>query len=102
MYTSRFLLTSELGELTNLGAGLGFNGYDKDGNDKWDLLTNVKIWQLEVRSEGNREINNVFEFNFCSLIINNAAKYVLYSMLKHKLHYWISGLECCNSISWRL
>lgn len=32
----------------NNSAGLGFNGYDDKGNAKWDLLNNVKIYELEV------------------------------------------------------
>lgn len=32
----------------NNAAGLGFNGYDDKGNAKWDLLNNVKIYELEV------------------------------------------------------
>ena len=37
-----------MGDAVNNASGLGFNGYDDDGNAKWDLLTNVKIFQLEV------------------------------------------------------
>ena len=36
------------GELVNNNNGLGFNGYDKDGKAKWDLLNNVQIYNLEV------------------------------------------------------
>lgn len=36
------------GEAVNNAAGLGFNGYDDKGNAKWDLLNNVKIYELEV------------------------------------------------------
>lgn len=38
----------KLGEAVNNAAGLGFNGYDDKGNAKWDLLNNVKIYELEV------------------------------------------------------
>ena len=37
-----------LAELVNNASGLGFNGYDSNGNAKWDLLTNVNIMKLEV------------------------------------------------------
>lgn len=30
--------------------GLGFNGYDENGKAKWDLVTNVNVLKLEVRS----------------------------------------------------
>ena len=29
--------------------GFGFNGYDKNGKAKWDLITNVNILGIEVR-----------------------------------------------------
>lgn len=44
MYTIIFIT----GEAVNNAAGLGFNGYDDKGNAKWDLLNNVKIYELEV------------------------------------------------------
>ena len=28
-------------------AGLGFNGYDEKGQAKWDLVTKVKLWNIE-------------------------------------------------------
>ena len=37
-----------VGELVNNSCGLGFSGYDDKGNAQWDLLNNVKIYQLEV------------------------------------------------------
>lgn len=30
-------------------SGLGFNGYDKDHQPKWDLISNVDIIKFEVR-----------------------------------------------------
>lgn len=32
----------------NNSNGLGFNGYDEKGREKWDLLYNVDIYNLEV------------------------------------------------------
>lgn len=29
-------------------SGLGFSGYDKDGNAKWDLITNIYVLSFEV------------------------------------------------------
>jgi len=31
-----------LSDAVNNAAGLGFNGYDKSGLPRWDLITNVK------------------------------------------------------------
>ena len=39
-----------IGEAVNNAAGLGFNGYDEKGQAKWDLINNVKIYELEVRT----------------------------------------------------
>ena len=35
-------------DMVNNASGFGFNGYDEFGNPKWDLLTNVNIYALEV------------------------------------------------------
>ncbi|XP_033763817.1 membrane-bound O-acyltransferase domain-containing protein 2-like [Pecten maximus] len=48
LHRSKYYFAWKLGELSNLGAGLGFRGYDDEGKEKWDLLTNIKIWQLET------------------------------------------------------
>lgn len=37
-----------LADAVNNASGLGFNGYDENGNAKWDLVTNVNIIKLEV------------------------------------------------------
>lgn len=29
-------------------SGLGFNGYDENGNAKWDLISNINVLQFEV------------------------------------------------------
>ena len=29
-------------------AGLGFNGYDKLGRARWDMVTNVFAWDVEL------------------------------------------------------
>ncbi len=35
-------------EAANVNAGLGFNGFDENGNAKWDLLQNAKVRSVEV------------------------------------------------------
>jgi hypothetical protein len=37
-----------LAESVNNASGFGFNGYDQNGDAKWDLLTNLKPIQVEV------------------------------------------------------
>lgn len=31
-------------------SGLGFNGYESDGNPKWDMITNINVISFEVSS----------------------------------------------------
>jgi len=30
-------------------SGLGFSGYDEQGNANWDLISNVDVWKFEVK-----------------------------------------------------
>lgn len=39
----------------NNAAGFGFNGYDSDGSPRWDLISNLRILNIEVRT--NKNIN---------------------------------------------
>lgn len=32
----------------NNAAGFGFNGYNKDGSPRWDLISNLRILDIEV------------------------------------------------------
>lgn len=36
------------GEAVNNASGFGFNGYDQNGEAKWNLITNVNIVEIEV------------------------------------------------------
>lgn len=38
-----------LADAVNNASGLGFNGYDQNGSPKWNLVTNVNIFYLEVQ-----------------------------------------------------
>lgn len=48
MHRPRYYFAWTIGELANNNNGLGFNGYDKDGKAKWDLLNNCNIYDLEM------------------------------------------------------
>lgn len=56
---ARYYIAWVLADMVNNASGLGFNGYDENGNAKWDLVTNVQILKLEV---GNL-IRSVFDIN---------------------------------------
>ncbi len=47
----KYYLAWVLADAVNNASGFGFNGYDKNGNAKWDLVTNVRILDLEVIKE---------------------------------------------------
>ena len=32
----------------NNAAGFGFNGYNRDGSPRWDLISNLRITHIEV------------------------------------------------------
>lgn len=44
----RYYIGWVLADAVNNASGLGFNGYDDQGNAKWDLVTNVRIIAIEV------------------------------------------------------
>ncbi|XP_055320528.1 lysophospholipid acyltransferase 6 isoform X2 [Sitodiplosis mosellana] len=39
-------------------SGLGFNGYEKDGNPKWDLISNINVISFELATNMRDAINN--------------------------------------------
>jgi lysophospholipid acyltransferase 1/2 len=43
----KYYIAWVLADVVNNSAGLGFSGYNQDGSAKWDLVTNVKIQDLE-------------------------------------------------------
>jgi lysophospholipid acyltransferase 1/2 len=44
----KYYIAWVLADAVNNASGFGFNGYDKNGNPKWNLVTNVRILDLEV------------------------------------------------------
>lgn len=44
----KFYLAWVLSDAVNNASGLGFNGYDDYQNEKWDLVSNINIYNLEV------------------------------------------------------
>lgn len=44
----RYYIGWVLADAVNNASGLGFNGYDENGKPKWDLITNVRIIEIEV------------------------------------------------------
>lgn len=37
-----------IADAINNAAGFGFNGYDSDGLPRWDLISNLRIMNIEV------------------------------------------------------
>ncbi|KAK2184634.1 hypothetical protein NP493_259g00013 [Ridgeia piscesae] len=44
----RYYFGWKLGEAVNNASGFGFNGYNENGVAKWDLITNVNIYEIET------------------------------------------------------
>ena len=49
MLRVRFYIGWMLAESVNNASGLGFNGYDELDNPKWDLNSNIRILDVEVK-----------------------------------------------------
>jgi lysophospholipid acyltransferase 1/2 len=45
---TKFYIAWLLGDAVNNASGFGFNGYDKNGRAKWNLVTNIHIIAIEV------------------------------------------------------
>jgi lysophospholipid acyltransferase 1/2 len=60
---SFFYFAWSLSDLVCNASGLGFNGYDSNGKPKWDLLTNFKIFNIDVT---NRTTEFVHYFYFAA------------------------------------
>ncbi|XP_075682697.1 membrane-bound glycerophospholipid O-acyltransferase 1 isoform X1 [Rhinoderma darwinii] len=47
-----------LADAINNAAGYGFNGIDEDGSFRWDLISNLNIWNIEVATSLKMYIDN--------------------------------------------
>ena len=63
-----------LADLVNNASGLGFNGYDANGNARWDLVTNINIMNLEVSLFFYSFLNF---FKMISLLLKSSCQQVL-------------------------
>lgn len=48
-YLFIYLHVSPSADAINNAAGFGFNGYNKDGSPRWDLISNLRILDIEVK-----------------------------------------------------
>lgn len=46
--TPAVYVLSSAADAINNAAGFGFNGYDVDGSPQWDLISNLRIMDIEV------------------------------------------------------
>ena len=53
---SKYLFTF-VAEAGNCNAGIGYNGLDEHGQPKWDLMSNAKVRNVEVRFLSQKFIN---------------------------------------------
>ncbi|KAL8610654.1 hypothetical protein ACOMHN_047223 [Nucella lapillus] len=47
MARQKYYFAWMLGEVVNIAAGFGFNGYDSSGRPRWDLNENVSVYDVE-------------------------------------------------------
>ncbi|XP_072008561.1 lysophospholipid acyltransferase 1 isoform X2 [Engystomops pustulosus] len=47
-----------LADAINNAAGYGFNGIDEDGNYRWDQISNLNIWNIEMATSFKMYIDN--------------------------------------------
>lgn len=50
VYNSFVSFCPTAADAINNAAGFGFRGYDKNGVTRWDLISNLRIQQIEVCS----------------------------------------------------
>ncbi|XP_006815543.1 membrane-bound glycerophospholipid O-acyltransferase 2-like [Saccoglossus kowalevskii] len=55
---SKYFFAWTYADALNNASGLGFNGYDKNGNPKWDLVTNINIKDFELSTSLKVLIDN--------------------------------------------
>lgn len=47
-YRCKYYIAWVLADLVSNSSGLGFNGYDENNKAKWNLVTGVNVYALEV------------------------------------------------------
>ncbi|KAF5917284.1 hypothetical protein HPG69_008356, partial [Diceros bicornis minor] len=52
-----------LADAINNAAGFGFRGYDKNGAARWDLISNLRIQQIEVSESSRKKGSFVFQMS---------------------------------------
>lgn len=55
---AKYYLAWVLGDAVNNASGMGFNGYDENGNARWDLVTNINIFALETSTSMKSVFDN--------------------------------------------
>ncbi|XP_052763767.1 lysophospholipid acyltransferase 2-like isoform X2 [Mya arenaria] len=55
---AKYYVAFTLGDAICNASGLGFNGYDSEGNPKWDLITNVSIRGIEGATSFKTYVDN--------------------------------------------
>ncbi|XP_046858597.1 lysophospholipid acyltransferase 2-like isoform X2 [Xenia sp. Carnegie-2017] len=60
-------------------AGMGFNGYDKNGEQRWDAFTNIKVKNIELATNARTILEN---WNICT---EKWLKRIIYFRAKNKV-----------------
>jgi lysophospholipid acyltransferase len=94
----RYYFAWTLSEGSGIMAGLGFNGYDSSGNEKWDRLMNVDVLRIEF-ADTPRLLTTYWNFATANWLKN----YVYLRQAKsiqHKVPKWAVYLTNMVSAFW--
>ena len=73
---SFFYFAWSLSDLVCNESGLGFNGYDSNGKPKWDLLTNFKIFDIDVTNRTTEFVHYFYFAAFWFKFPSNVKMYI--------------------------
>lgn len=71
----KYYLAWTLADVVNNASGFGFNGYDENGNEKWDLLLNVRIMEIEVRKLTKKITKAIADLEFIFIFIQLSTSF---------------------------
>lgn len=83
-----------LADAINNNSGLGFNGYESDGNPKWNMITNINVISFEVGHDSMTTFSGksrkiiFFSFFFFSIFIH---RFKLATNLRDAISNWNMG-----------
>ncbi|XP_032817417.1 membrane-bound glycerophospholipid O-acyltransferase 1-like isoform X1 [Petromyzon marinus] len=72
----KYYFAWSIADAINNAAGFGFNGYHKNGEARWDLISNLNIWNIETATSFKMFLDN------WNMMTVRWLKYVCYDRVK--------------------